>query len=98
MVLLAAAMMLAQIGLPFEIELKSGPGTGYQWQPVAVPEDIELLGSDYRPTPGAQIGDPATQVFRFRASKAGQYSLRFVLKRSWEKESIRETVIDVDVK
>jgi len=37
-------------------------------------------------------------VFRFRASKAGHYSLRFVLKRSWEKESIRETVIDVDVK
>jgi len=93
-----AAMMLAQIGLPFAIELKSGPGTGYQWQLAAIPEGIELLGSEYQPAPDAQIGDPATQVFRLRASKAGRYSLRFLLKRTWENESIRETVVDVDVK
>lgn len=91
-------MMLAQVGLPFAIELKSGPSTGYQWQLVSVPEGIELLGSEYQPVPDAQIGDPATQVFRLRASKAGRYSLRFVLKRRWEQEPIRETVIDVDVK
>ena len=90
--------LLAQTGLPFAIELKSGPGTGYQWQLPSAPEGIEVLGSEYRPAPDAQIGDAAIQVFRFRARNAGRYSLRFVLKRSWEKEPIRETVIDVDVK
>jgi predicted secreted protein len=98
MVFLAAAMMLAQTGLPFAVELKSGPSTGYQWQIPSAPDGIQLLDSEYRPAPNAQIGDPATQVFHFRASKAGHYSLRFVLKRAWEKEPIREAVIDVDVK
>jgi predicted secreted protein len=91
-------MILAQTGLPFTIELKSGPSTGYQWQIPSVPEGIEPLGSEYVPAPNAQIGDAVTQDFRFRANTAGHYSLRFVLKRAWESEPIRETVIDVDVK
>jgi len=91
-------LVTAQTGSPFDIELQSGPGTGYQWQLPSTPESIELLGSEYRSAPDARIGDPATQVFHLRAGKAGQYRLRFVLKRAWESEAIRDTVIDVDVK
>ena len=95
--MMAATLISAQTGLPFDIELKSGPSTGYQWQLPSVPEGIELLGSEYRQTPGAQIGDPATQVFHLRANRPGRYSVRFVLKRNWESDHIHTTVIEVEV-
>lgn len=84
------------VGAEFIVRLKSTPTTGYFWEVQTSPEGVQLLGSDTeKPVTAIQPGDPVTQVFRFRAQKAGEHIITFVLKRRWESSPIESHVATV---
>jgi predicted secreted protein len=86
-------------GGEFAVRLASNPSTAYLWEVQTLPESIELLGSSFeKPAGEVRPGDPSTQVFRFRALKAGEYHIVFGLKRKWETESIKSETIVVHVR
>lgn len=88
----------AVAGKEFTVRLTSSPSTGYVWEVQALPEGVELLGSDYeKPSGDVRPGDPATRVFRLRALRAGKYSLTFQLKRKWEKQAIESKTVTANV-
>jgi predicted secreted protein len=91
-------MLTVESGAPFDVELGSGPSTGYTWQLQSLPEGILLLGSDFVPVPEARIGDGGMQVFHLAPQRPGRFSLLFVRKRKWETEPIETRLIDVDVR
>jgi predicted secreted protein len=84
-----------------------GLGTaGYVWEPddVSVPSVVEVReepASD--PSAGPPQEEPAgksvDQVFRIRAFRAGEMSLRFRQRRPWEvgREPINEHIVDIHV-
>jgi predicted secreted protein len=83
----------------FEIGLTSTPSTGYVWGLVACPAEIESVPIKYAtPTNDTgSVGGTGTQVFRFRSTAGGAYTITFVLKRPWEKRSIDRRVFQVHV-
>ena len=91
--------VLVREGEEFEIGLTSTPSTGYVWDWVACPAEIESVPSkDARPVDDTRsVGGSGTQVFRFRATATGAYTIVFVLKRPWEKRSIGKRVFQIDV-
>ena len=89
-------MLTVAAGKPFDVELGAGPTTGYMWQLESPPAGVQLLGSDFRQSPSAAIGDGGTQVFNLRAEHVGRFHLHFQLKRQWESSAIRSQIIEVD--
>jgi predicted secreted protein len=75
---------------PFDVELGSGPSTGYVWRLAAHPPEVRLVESDFRQAPDAAIGDGGTQVFQLVADSPGSFEVCFVLKRPWEDEVVLE--------
>ena len=73
---------------PFDVELGSGPSTGYVWRLAAHPPEVRLLDSDFRQAPDAAIGDGGTQVFHLVADAPGSFEVCFVLKRPWEDDAV----------
>jgi len=85
------------VGREFAVRLKSTPTTGYLWELHTLPEGAQLLGSDAeKPAVATQPGDPVIQVFRFRAEKAGEHIITFVLKRKWESSAIESHKVTVE--
>ena len=86
------------VGDEFEVRLAATPSTGYIWEAQSLPEGIKLSGSDYeRPSADTRPGDPTTQVFRFRAQRAGDYTITFHLKRPWESDAAHSQTVSVKV-
>ena len=86
------------VGDEFEVRLKATPSTGYVWEAQSLPESVQLSGSDYeQPSPNPRPGDPAIQVFRFRANRAGDYTITFVLKRTWESDVMQSRTVSVKI-
>ena len=83
----------------FEIRLAATPTTGYTWQVVNAPPQIQALGNSYvQPTQGQPVaGGSGVQVFRFRALQAGSYTLTFELKRPWESQPQQSRTVQVQV-
>ena len=86
------------VAAAFDVPLGSASGAGYTWQLDAVPDGIELLGSESSQRADAQIGDPATQVFHLRAGRAGHFVLSFVLKRRWEAVAIETRQVEINAR
>jgi predicted secreted protein len=83
----------------FEVQLPGAPATGYTWQLVSYPAQIQPLSSAYDQQvegPPA-VGDPGTQRFRFRALEPGSYDVAFVLQRPWESVPLQARTIHVHV-
>jgi len=89
-------MLTVESGVKFDIELASGPSTGYTWQLQSLPEGVLLLGSDFVQASQAKIGDGGLQVFHLKTQRPGRFRLLFVRKRKWETEPIETKQIDVD--
>ena len=88
----------AAVGDEFEVRLNATPSTGYVWKAQTLPEGVQLLGSDYeRPSANSRPGDPTAQVFRFRASRAGDYTINIVLKRPWESDAVQSRTVSVKI-
>jgi predicted secreted protein len=88
--------MDVETGVPFDVELGSAPTTGYAWELLSLPAGLELLGSDFSLPAAAAIGDGGVQVFHLRASRAGHFELRFVLKRRWQTQPIQERIVEIE--
>lgn len=75
-------------GQLFEISLKGNPTTGYNWE-AAPPFDDRLLSQvgmpEFKPDSNL-LGAPGMQVFRFKALKKGETTLKLVYRRPWEKD------------
>jgi inhibitor of cysteine peptidase len=83
----------------FEVRLAATPTTGYSWQLVNSPPQIQPIGNSYVQSAQGQpvAGGSGVQVFRFRASQPGSYRLTFELKRPWESQAQQSRAIQVQV-
>jgi predicted secreted protein len=88
-------MLTVAAGATFAVDFGSAPSTGYVWQVASLPEGVQLLGSDYSQPPGTAIGGGGTQVFRLKTTHAGNFLVRFELKRRWEPAPIQTREIEV---
>lgn len=70
-------------GRPLDIVLDAAPGAGLLWQAPAAPDACTLKATGRTPG-GAGVGGGMQQHFSFEAAKAGQWTLRFELRRDWE--------------
>ena len=83
----------------FTIPLKSIGTSGYVWKIESLPDAIQLLGTENeKPAGDIKPGDSTTQVFRFQAPKAGEYTITFILSRPWENKSIEAHMVTVKAK
>lgn len=86
----------AKVGQEFRIPLKSIATAGYVWKIESLPQAIQLLRSENeKPADDEKPGDSTTQVFRFRALKAGEHAITFVLARPWENKAIETRTVIV---
>ena len=82
----------------FTISLKSIAAAGYLWKLESLPNAIQLLGTEYeKPAGDAKPGDATYQVFQFRAQKAGEHKITFLLARPWENKAIESRTVTVKV-
>jgi predicted secreted protein len=86
----------ATVGEIVAVDLQSTPGTGYRWQIADLPNGIESVDAGFT-APANGPGAGGTQHFHLRATRSGNFALKFVLKRSWEAEAIDNTTIEVQV-
>lgn len=70
-------------GRSLDIVLDAAPGAGLLWQAPAAPAGCTLKVAGHAPA-GAGDGGPVQQRFAFEAARAGQWTLRFELRRDWE--------------
>ncbi len=81
----------------FTFSLENCADGGYLWvcdadEGLTVWESFCVLPEPHK------AGVPCLQVYDVTGDKPGTYTLRFSLKRSWEKESIAERTVTVTVK
>lgn len=93
----------AEAGVSFNIELKSNPTTGYQWQILKIDKNfLELESSTFVPSLNENsniVGSGGVEVWSFKALKAGQTSVSFVYSRSWEhKKPIQKNTFIINIK
>jgi inhibitor of cysteine peptidase len=79
-----------EVGQQLIVRLPSNPTTGYRWSLAApVTGVLKLDGAaGFEPSPSGRglVGAPGHEVWRFRAMKRGQGTVRFEYRRSWEKD------------
>jgi len=82
----------------FTISLKSIATAGYLWKIESLPSAIQLLKTENEKLAGdTKPGDATNQVFRFRAQKAGEHKITFMLARPWENKAIESQTVTVNV-
>ena len=87
----------AAVGKQFDVRLSAVATAGYLWEVKDLPAEIHADGVDRAADsklPGAQV----EQVFHFTPSKAGQYTINFVYKRSWETTVEKTQAVQVTVR
>ncbi len=83
-----------RVGQQFAIDLEAIPGAGYMWEIARIADEIELI--DQRVVSiSKEIGGNSTQRFVLVAKAPGSYSLEFQLKRKWEAEPARKSLISI---
>jgi inhibitor of cysteine peptidase len=93
--------ILASVGEQFEINLDANETTGYSWKgnEVYSKEYLQLVSSQYVPGSSDRVGAGGTQVYLFKALKAGSTQIALTYKRSWEKtESDKTLTFNVTIK
>ena len=81
----------------FAITLQGKPSTGYLWKFVSV-DGITLTNQIHRTINENVIGGPTEITFFFRTDKPGEYKVKLIKVRPWEKntppiESYEETIL-----
>lgn len=69
-----------------QIELKSNPSTGYSWVIAAI--DSSIISQSSSPqyeTHSQATGGAGNSILTFKPQKTGDFSLRLVYKRIWER-------------
>ena len=80
----------SKVGDDFEIRLEANPTTGYVWEFSVQSEPaggaIALLNMRWDEVKSDIAGARVVQVFLFHSIAAGEVTLIFQYRRSWEKE------------
>jgi predicted secreted protein len=84
-------------GEEFVIHLSAVATAGYQWEVRTLPPGIRLVNPAPENIPGDRPGGTVTEIFRFRAEKAGDYTITFAYKRSWEATAVSTHTVAVRV-
>jgi len=71
------------------VTLESNPTTGYRWEQLESQESVlrKMGETEYRPSDAGApplVGAGGWEIFRFKATSAGQTTLRIIYRRSWE--------------
>lgn len=92
--------IVAPVGGTFEVSLEGTPAAGFVWE-ADLPEGqgrlVEQAGSEWRPPPERRLGGKGLQIFRFRALRPGEATLRFRYRRPWESHPVRERLVPVHI-
>lgn len=72
------------VGETFDVALEENPTTGYRWSVETSPPDALVLDGDEFSAAGAGIGAGGQRRFRFRAARAGTFTLSCRNARPWE--------------
>lgn len=85
------------VGQEFIIALGSNPTTGYSWQASYDETRLELVGgeSTYEPeeTDEEVVGGGGTELFRFKALKAGEVEITMTYAQHWEGGEVGDTEV-----
>jgi len=79
-----------KMGGELEVHLGANHTTGYSWvaAPMANPVLVSLGKTTYQENPaGGKAGVGGTEIWRFKAVKAGKQALQFDYRRPWEKSA-----------
>lgn len=96
---MASDTITVAVDSEFTISLKSIATAGYLWKIQTLPDTIQLLGAENeKPAADMKPGDSTTQIFRFRVPRAGEYTITFMLARSWENKTIETRTVTVRAK
>jgi inhibitor of cysteine peptidase len=81
------------------IRLPSSPGTGYTWVVPGGPIGLlEPVGEPkYEYAGETKLGGCEEQVFRFKAVRNGQMTLRLKYMRPWEKDKPPEKIYEINL-
>lgn len=85
---------VVQVGQKFAIDLEAIPGAGYMWEMTRPLDEIELI-DQHVVSISKEIGGNSTQRFLLVAHAPGSYSLVFQLKRKWEANPARTSLISI---
>jgi predicted secreted protein len=85
---------VVQVGQQFAIDLEAMPGAGYMWEMTRPSEEMELISQNVVSI-SKEIGGNSTQRFLLVAHLPGSYSLVFQLKRKWEENPVRTSLISI---
>jgi predicted secreted protein len=77
--------IMVAVGREFTVRLKSDSRTGYFWRVDPLVEGVEFLGSCLeRKGDSFSQGEKVIHLFRFCATAAGEYTIKFILKTQRE--------------
>ena len=77
------------IGDKFQIRLEENPSTGYRWLPDRDTLAYFLVSETTIPHPNRElVGAPGHKIFEFTPKSAGEFLVRLVCVRSWEKNKV----------
>lgn len=96
----AEETIITSVNQEFVVALDSNPTTGYNWEESHDATMLGLVNERYSPdekAPGL-VGAGGTQYFRFKALEAGRTQITVTYKRSWETETAKQKIFNVDIK
>ena len=77
--------IMVAVGREFTVRLKSDSRTSYFWRVSPLVPGVKFLGSCLeKPRNSISHGEKVVQVFRFCATAAGEFTIRFILKAQRE--------------
>lgn len=68
------------------VSLEGNPSTGFQWEVIALDEQVLANQSQAFETRSDLEGDPGLVVLRFRAVGTGETDLELAYRRPWEQD------------
>jgi predicted secreted protein len=74
----------ADVDEPVVISLEETPTTGYQWEVVDPPADVEVDETRFDPPTSPAPGAAGRRVITVRATAPGAHRLRVQRRRAWE--------------
>ncbi|MFH1002617.1 MAG: protease inhibitor I42 family protein [Chloroflexota bacterium] len=87
----------AGVGQVFSIALSSNPSTGYDWEATYDKTMIALVGKTFQPAAAQPdtVGAGGTDLFQFKALKAGKTNITMKYQRAGDTEPMFEQTLPV---
>jgi inhibitor of cysteine peptidase len=87
----------ATVGESLILSIPANPTTGYMWEIELCDSRLEFSRLPYRRLSG-KIGGGGVQEFKITARLAGDFEIRFILKRPWGTEPKEVRIYRISVK